>query len=242
MSKSERMTKAEGRGRRGEGRQRIYDRLRQDILSLRLEPGSTLDEAELAAAFGVSRTPMREALIWLSVEGLVQLQQNRGARVAPMDIHNLREHHEALEMLHRVVARWAATRVTDEGMRLIVKRRDDFEAAVSAGNGDKVLEANVAFHAAIGEEARNSYIQAAYVRILNEGQRYSRISLLRDIGTDAENQAAVISEHRDIVTALEARDADAADHAALVHARNGRARLMQYLSASGAADVPLSQG
>src|SRR5690606_8634940 len=99
--------------RRGEGRSRVYDLLFQETLSLRLEPGSALDEAELAETYGVSRTPMREAIIRLSGEGLVRLRPNRSARVAPMDVHNLREYHEAAELMHRVVARWAAARRSD---------------------------------------------------------------------------------------------------------------------------------
>ena len=82
---------------KGSGSRWAYETIRNRILSLELAPGAGLDEQELIASLGVSRTPIREALIQLSAEGLVEMLPNRGARVAKIDLPGVREFFEALD-------------------------------------------------------------------------------------------------------------------------------------------------
>lgn len=232
------------RSRRGESRSRVYDLLLAEILSLRLEPASPLDEAELATSFGVSRTPLREAIIRLSGEGLVQLRPNRSPRVAPMDVHNLREYHEASELLHRVMARWAATRSTPADLDRIEEAQRALEAVDAEAEPWLLVSANVDFHSAIGAAAHNRHVADAYERLLREGQRLSSISLTARPGAGEESRANrehVIREHRAIMLAIRNRDAEAADRHAAEHSRHGRERLMRYLAQSGAGEVRLHE-
>lgn len=95
---------------KGSSSEVAYRQLRDEIVSLKLEPGANLDEAGTVSRLGLSRTPVRKALVMLSGEGLVELLPNRGARVATMDWNEIREHLEDFEMMQRLVTRWAAIR------------------------------------------------------------------------------------------------------------------------------------
>ena len=94
---------------RGRGVQTVYDQLRQSILELTLPPGSPLDEVSLSTQFHMSRTPVREALVRLSAEGLVVTLPNRSTIVAPIDFTQLPLYFEALTLMYRVTTRLAAS-------------------------------------------------------------------------------------------------------------------------------------
>ena len=93
---------------RGLGAQTVYDALRQSILELTLQPGSPLDEVRLSQQFDMSRTPIREALVRLSSEGLVTTLPNRSTIVAAIDFVQLPVYFEALSLMYRVTTRDAA--------------------------------------------------------------------------------------------------------------------------------------
>ncbi len=101
------------------GSERVYRDLRREILHLVLKPGDDLDESVVSARFAVSRTPVREALIRLTAEGLVTSSRGRGARVAPLSIGDLRAFFEGLDILQRSVTRLAAHRRLDSDLARI---------------------------------------------------------------------------------------------------------------------------
>lgn len=102
---------------KGTGAQRVYEAVRESILNLAMRPGADLDENSLVRKFGVARTPVREALIYLASEGLVVLRSNRGARVASLDMNEVPELLEGLELCMHITTRWAAVRRRDEESR-----------------------------------------------------------------------------------------------------------------------------
>jgi len=155
-----------------------YDVLRAEIIQT-LAPGSPLDE-EVFARLGLSRTPGREAIARLAGERLVELSPNRSARVAPVGMTEIREHIEGLDVMQRLVTRWAAARRTDEEMVLIDLERRAFEAAVLARDGVALTEANWRFHNAIGAACRNSIFEGCYRQILTEGLRIDRLAMFRE--------------------------------------------------------------
>ena len=95
---------------KGTGTQRVYDRVRDSILKLKLAPGADVNEASLEEEFGVSRTPVREALIRLASEGLITLLPNQGARVSSIELSDISQMFEMLELTQRAVTRWCAAR------------------------------------------------------------------------------------------------------------------------------------
>ena len=216
---------------KGKGARYVYDALRQQILDLTLRPGAKLDEMTLVRRLGVSRTPVREALIRLASEGLVFLLPHHGAQVAPLDLLDMAEYFEALEILERIVSRWAAARRTDEDLTRIEAARDAYDAAARSGDAGALIDLNREFHAAIAGAAHNAPIANARLLLLDQGMRLHRIwyhSLSqRDPDGDITRTRA---EHGRMVDALARRDGETADQLARKHVAAFRKQLSDHLS------------
>jgi len=220
---------------RGSGARWAYDEIRTRILTMQLEPGKDFDEQELIKALGMSRTPIREALIQLAAEGLVEILPNRGARVAGLDLAGVRSFFEALDANQRMVTRWAALRHTSKDMERIDEERRRFEAAASARDVGLMRDSNLAFHEAIGAACGNVLVAKHYSQLLALGLRLSRISLAYEsgeIGGPEDHVKKIVEDHREMVHHLLSGDADAAEDAARRHTELFRRRVLEYLSAS----------
>lgn len=228
---------------KGTGTQRVYEQVRDNILRLRLKPGADLDEGSLEAEFGVSRTPVREALIRLASEGLITLLPNRGARVAPLDIADIAPMFEALELAQRVTLRWCAERRSPEDVTAIAAASDAFNDAAVAEDFAAMGEANRAFHTAIGSACANRFIADFYEGQLANSLRLARLAFA-ETPLDADDQsryyAEVIRQHEAMVAAIRDGDGEAADALARDHVALFRERVMRYLERSGAGELPLS--
>lgn len=227
---------------KGGSARHVYDSLRRRILSLELRPGADLDESTLVEIYGVSRTPVREALIRLGADRLVALLPNRVARVAPIELHMLDEFFEALNLSQRAITRWAAIRHTSDHLRAIRAGQEAFEAAAKERDPGAQSDRNADFHLAIAEAADNGYIADIYRRLLMEGLRLSRIALTYDFDRDhslAAHTAKVIAEHGEIVAAIAARDADRAERLGAAHAWLFRNRVVKNLTSMQADEVAI---
>jgi DNA-binding GntR family transcriptional regulator len=217
---------------KGTGSQRIYEVLRQRILTLEMPPGSGIDEIALVGEFGVSRTPVREALIRLSSEGFVTLLPNRGASVSPLDIDEIPELLEAMELCLRVTSRWAAIRRTDADLAAMRDQQAFLAAASEKDDYVAMSEANSAFHLAIAKSARNRHMSKLYRGLLPQYHRLS-LSLLSSAKswTDQYKRyfSDVLEEHESLIAAIEARDSARADRIAQNHARLIGKRLEAYI-------------
>jgi DNA-binding GntR family transcriptional regulator len=211
-----------------------YSVLREQIIRT-LAPGSALDE-EVFARLGLPRTPVREALARLAGERLVELSPNRGARVAPVGLTELREHVEGLDVMQRLVTRWAAARRSDEEMALIERERIAFEDAVAAHDGVAMTEANWRFHNAIGLACRNSIFAGCYRQVLTEGLRIDRLAMFREAfaSADAYQQHLdrIVADHAEIADALRHEDQDRAEASAATHVETARLRFGDFLTRS----------
>lgn len=223
------------------GSARVYAQLRSDILNVVLQPGMPLDENSLSERFGLSRSPIREALVRLSSEGLVQILANRSIVVAPIDFATVPQFLDALDLLQRVVTRSAARFRTEADLAEIRRLAAAYEvaAAVSLETRDSrpMTEANYAFHMAIALAGKNVYCTNFYSRVLDEGRRILHFHLgfmLLDPDISVERLA---SGHSEMVRAITVQDLDAAEAAAHEHAEQFRGRFMQYLMRSATADV-----
>jgi DNA-binding GntR family transcriptional regulator len=227
---------------KGTGRQYAYDQLRHSILTLKLSPGSMLDEVSMVRQFGVSRTLVREAIISLSSEGLVQLLPNRGARVAGFELDDVRAWHEAIELLHRAVTRWAAIRHRPEHVGGIRRERLAFENAAKANDADEMMEANRRFHLAIGDACGNLLVASQYERLLTLGLRLSRLILSYEASPEvplAAHIGRIIDQHREMEAAIIARDADRAERLGGYHAQLSLDRSVTTLRSSLASQVAM---
>ncbi len=223
-----------------------YQVIRGEIVSLALAPGADLDEATLVSRLGLSRTPLREALVRLAGEGLVQILPNRGARVAPMGWNDIREHLEAFDLSQRLVTRWAALRRTEAQIAVIDAERAAFEAATQKRDSEAMLEINWRFHAAIAACCRNGVVERFYLQLLTTNLRISRLAMTYDCFASEEayrtHVGNIIREHREMVEAIRARDADRADALGSSHAGLARKRVSECLTQSMLSDMELPLG
>lgn len=225
-------------------KEKLYHDLRRRIITLDLAPGADLDEAELSAAYGMSRTPVRETLIRLQSEGLVVARRNRGASVAPLDMATLQSWFEAGQMLHRAVLRLACHRRTREDLAAIKTAMEAFEAAMKAEDTLEMVSTNERFHDLIGRAARNPYLYASYQRVLADHERISGLCYDHEIRTRAKAEKDLtLQQHRELYYALVAQDSAAAEHVIGEHLAlcwEGLRRVMQG-SAEALADVTLDE-
>ncbi|MGE0279973.1 MAG: GntR family transcriptional regulator [Rhizobiaceae bacterium] len=212
---------------RGSGTRSVYETLREEILNLRLQPGSPLDEVGLAERFSMSRTPVREALVRLAADGLVTTLPNRNTIVAVIDFTGLPAYFEALTLMYRVTTRGAARRNDPAKLDKIRACQAIFSQAVAARDALRMIEANRDFHVAIAELCGNSYYTALFARLLDEGRRILRLYY----STFADQlPRQYVDEHEDMIAAISAGDTEACDRIATGHAAQIVRQIQGYLS------------
>jgi DNA-binding GntR family transcriptional regulator len=229
---------------KGSSRDFAYQTLKSQIVSLKREPGSELDELALVAQLGISRTPLREAFVKLASDGLVTLEPNRGARVAPLDLTSTQEHLEAFDLLQRVATAWAASRRSDDALAQMRVHAGSFEAAWAARDPGAMIATNFTFHEAIGNACGNRNIARTYLAMLSENLRIAHIAMVYECYGSVDAYEAhietIIREHAEIVDSIATRDVHRAERVAGSHSGLGRKRLLEYLSVS-LVDGPVSR-
>ncbi|MEJ0070951.1 MAG: GntR family transcriptional regulator [Pseudomonadota bacterium] len=233
---------------KGGSAREVYRRLRERILRLELAPDLDLDEATLVTMMGVSRTPVREALIRLAADGLVLLLPNRGARVAPISLHGVRAFFESLDLVQRAMTRLAAERRSAQDLARIEQESRQFDQAAARRDVDAMSQANFDFHMAIAAAAQNAYLGQAYELLLFQGLRLSRISLAyrvdvaRPKRTDGSSSriSDIIDQHRAMVQAIAKGDAAAAEALAAEHVAVFRRRVFKFQAENLLADVKIA--
>jgi DNA-binding GntR family transcriptional regulator len=209
MALKTRMPKKADRRPRGTGASYVYDNLKGQILHLELMPGTLLDETELGRRFGVSRSPVREALIRLSAEGLVQNLRNRTSIVAQFDIAGLPAYFDAMILIYRITARLAAHNPNPSIIARIRTTLDEHEEALRQRNIRDIIRLNHEFHTGIAEMAGNPYIASWLHGILAQGQRLLSLYGLH-IGSKDDAQQ-LLHTHRKMIDAILCRDPEAAE-------------------------------
>jgi DNA-binding GntR family transcriptional regulator len=168
-------------------------------------PGDRLDEVSLAEQFGVSRTPIREALLQLGAEGFIEMRPRRGAIVSIPTPHRLIEMFEMMAELEAVCGRLATRRLTHENETAIKSAHDACVAAQSTGDSEIYYEVNRTFHEAIYRASRNAFF-AEQAMVLHK-----RLSAYRRIQLRARNRLSQsLLEHSQIVEAICGGDGDRA--------------------------------
>lgn len=201
--------------RRGSGVKLVHDVLRDEILDLDLAPGSPVDEVQLAERFGMSRTPIREALVRLAGEGLVEMPPNRTTVVSPIDVLNLHTFFDAITLMYRVTTRLAAEYHQAAELEKIRALQVEFATAVRSQDALAMIAANRDFHVAIAEAARNPYYYGLSVRLLDDGRRLLRLYYR---SFDDRLPERYVQEHDEMIDAIARRDVARADELARAHA------------------------
>ncbi|HEX2146038.1 MAG TPA: GntR family transcriptional regulator [Pseudorhizobium sp.] len=222
--------------KRGSGVKTVYDLLRNEILDLKLAPGSPVDEVQLAERFQMSRTPIREALVRLAGEGLIETLPNRSTMVSNIDLLNLSPFFDALVLMYRVTTRLAAQNHRAEDLPIIHSHHQDYAASVEARDALAMIATNATFHAAIAEAGRNPYFAALFQRLLDEGRRILRLYYR---SYEEQFPQRFVEEHAQIIAAIEARDVEQADRLGQAHAEQIVAQVQKLFSRNGGLDIAL---
>ena len=229
--------KGEGTRARGSGSESVYKALRHEILTMERAPGSPLDETRLSEHFGMSRTPIREALLRLTSDGLVTSLPNRNTIVAVIDFSSLPTYFEALCLMYRVTTRGAAKRSGDAWMAEIIRQQQAFARAVEAQDAFAMIEANREFHVAIAERAGNPYYTTFFARLLDEGRRILRLYYQT---FDDRLPRRYVEEHEKIIEAIRSGDVEEADRLSVAHADQIVRQIQDYVARdiTAAAELP----
>ncbi len=214
---------------KGGGAMFVYQELRKEILSLELEPGQPLDETSLANRFAMSRSPIREALVRLSADGLVEMLSNRSTLVAPIDLANFPRYVEALDFLQRINTRLAAKFRTDHDIEGMTNEAVAFDEACKDGDYLKMSAKNRDFHMTVAKAGRNTYLGRAYGQLLDEGRRILHMHF--EFIQSSESDHLLTSEHFEITKAIQNQDVELADRLAHAHTRQFHDRFLNFMRA-----------
>lgn len=205
------------------------DDIKRRILSTEFAPGVDLDEVSLCEHYGVSRTPLREVLQRLQGEGYVELAQNRGAKVASMDIGVLRTFFQTAPMVYANIARLACENGTAVQIERLKEAQLVFARAAKASQAGNAALANHQFHAQIGEMAQNPYLLASLARLQIDHTRLSQTFYRPSALSETLLVLKAIEQHEAMISAFEAREGALAIDLTLQHWDLSRDRMERFV-------------
>lgn len=214
--------------------QEVAERLRQRIFAHELPPGMWIDEQALALDYGISRTPLREALKVLASEGLVTLKPRRGCYVTEISERDLDEIFPLMAMLEGRCAFEATGKAKPEDFARLDSIHALLEKYASNGNKESFFEANQEFHRAVQELADNRWL----LQVIQDLRKVLKLTRLHSLSLEGRLQQS-LEEHRVIMAAFKARDAKRAEKAMHDHLLSGREALAR-IYAREAAEVAKS--
>lgn len=181
--------------------QEVADRLRRAIYSNQLQSGDAIDEKALCEAFGISRTPLREALKVLAAEGLVELVPRRGCFVRRLEQEELGELFPVMAVLEGLCAREAVAQLDEAELAELERLHADLETQAAAGDIDAYYETNFRFHQAVQDLSGNRWLQ----RVLSDLRKILRLARHAQLTVPGRLQHS-LEEHRRIMAAFRRRD------------------------------------
>ncbi len=185
----------------------------------------------------MSRSPVRESLIRLSMEGLVVTLPNKSTLVAPLNIEEYPAYLDALDLMQRVTTRLAARLRTEADLQIIKERQKEFTKALDDGDVQGMIETNREFHMAISEAARNPYFNFLHARLMDDGRRMLHL-YFRSFG--GKVPSSIRRDHDRIVKAIKEQKEDEAEKCAHEHVIQVGDRFIGYLKSRQTLDFKLS--
>lgn len=202
----------------------VFNTLRQEILTGKLKPGERLMEIHLANRLGVSRTPIREAIRMLELEGLVIMVPRRGAEVAQITWKNLKDVLEVRRALDVLAIELACERMTAEEMDELYKACEEFKQATLTQDTRKIAEADVKLHDIIVAATRNNRLIQLVNNLAEQMYRY-RFEYLKD----SSQHDMLVQEHKDMYQSILKKDRISAARAVKKHIDNQEEAIIKHL-------------
>jgi DNA-binding GntR family transcriptional regulator len=194
----------------------VADQLRVRIFAHELAPGTWIDEQTLAKEFGISRTPLREAIKVLAAEGLITMKLRRGAYVTEVNRGDLEQIFTILSLLEGQAAKEAATKAQEKDLNELDDMHLRLEKAAADRNLDQFFEINVRFHERIIAIANNPWMTS----VIADLRKVLKLQRKDSLSRSGRLQSS-LSEHREILKALLKRDPIAAEQAMRTHLARG---------------------
>lgn len=193
----------------------VFNTLRQAIITGEFAPGERLMEIVLAERLGVSRTPVREAIRKLELEGLVVMVPRKGAEVARITEDSLKEVLEVRCALEVLAVGLACQRITDEGRERLKNAHEEFVKSVQRGDTLEIANSDEAFHECIFELTNNKRLLQIITNLKEQMYRY-RMEYVKDVGYHED----LISEHEKMLQAILNGDTETAEEIMRNHIHN----------------------
>ena len=203
----------------------VFKTLRQGILTGELKPGERLMEIHLADRLGVSRTPIREAIRKLELEGLVTMIPRRGAEVAQISAQNLKDVLEVRQALDALGVELACERIKEEGLVQLKEACDHFAEMTKTKDATIITKADVALHDVIIRATGNERLQQMISNLSEQMYRY-RFEYIKD----SSYHELIIEEHKRIYESIAARNKEQAVKEIQEHINNQLNTIMEHLN------------
>ena len=197
------------------------------IVEGKLAPGERLNEIQLAARFGTSRGPLREATRSLEAKGFVEIHRNRGVFVRQVSIAEALEVYDVRAALFGLAGRLLAQKMNDALLAKLNAFLDAMEQAATDADFERYYPLNIEFHQTIVESAGNATLHAEYQRFVKKMHLFRARSLVQGGGLAVSNR-----EHREMVDALASGDVERAHASHWRHVERAKARLMAAVGAA----------
>ncbi len=204
-------------------REMVFETLREAIIKGLLRPGERLMEIQIAEELGVSRTPVREAIRKLELEGFLVMVARKGAYVADISVKDITDIFEVRAALEGLAAGLAAERITEEELEQLERALVQTSEATT-GDLNTVVQSDTSFHELIYRASRNHRLQQIVIHLQEQIQRFRAVSLSQPGRT-----SVFIEEHRKIVEAISERNSELASLLAREHIENAEQSLLGVL-------------
>ncbi|WFU12415.1 GntR family transcriptional regulator (plasmid) [Rhizobium sp. CB3090] len=211
----------------------LYEDLKRQILTMELDPDADLDEASLSVRYGLSRTPVRDIFRRLAGEGYIDIRENRGARVIPMNHATLRNFFLVAPMIYAAIGRLAVQNFKPSQLADLKQTQERFRQASKDMDAFTMVLENNRFHEIFGEMSANVYLQASLGRLLIDHARIGH-TFFRPRTQDMTRRLQVAVEHHDnFIEALGAHDEDSVVDLVFEHWELSRENMEMFIAPQG---------
>jgi DNA-binding GntR family transcriptional regulator len=204
-------------------KERTYDRLKAYLLSGKIEPGRRIHQERCAGILNVSRTPVREALQRMVSEGLVERSEDRGFRVAQLNVDELEELFDMRSVLEAFAMRLVCQRITEEAIEKLERCVEESEAALLRKDPDGVFDANTSFHSTLYSLIRDRKRFLSTLSNMKEHiLKYRKQTLMH-----LDRAEKSIAAHKKIVFALRTKDPNLSEYLMRIHIQESKEDAME---------------
>jgi DNA-binding GntR family transcriptional regulator len=208
-----------------------YQEIRNLIISLKLKPGMQVNKEELESELSIGRTPVREALLRLTTEGLLNSIQGRGFFVRQVSLEDVKALFETMMILERPAVYLAAQRIQPQDIVRLSEINDELESSMAQRKFLQVTLLNSRFHRIVHEAVNNEFLTSSFSNLDLQYQRLAYLCFGKDPHANDQKQyfAKVIADHVELIECLKKRDEAAAVEVITRHVHLFNSRVSQYL-------------